>query len=277
MSPLLLPKQLGVRYEANFSGRPAIPWGTALTSDTVAHTLPAAYTELIASTAFDSDWVNIWFNGNNVANTRTDSLVNIYVGAGSSEQLLIPNLLAGWTFDFPSPVVKSYGFPLRIPAGSRLSARHQSVRTSQAVSCMVELLGGGAGLHWAGTRVEAVGAVAGSSQGTAVTAGGASEGTLTSIGTSTYDWGFVLPGIGGNTTDTSMNAGNIVCDLGSGASTTIPGLEQFNSYTNSSEGASPIPSAGGRFCHVPAATTLYLRAQTSAVAEAQDWIIYGVA
>jgi hypothetical protein len=142
---------------------------------------------------------------------------------------------------------------------------------------MIELLGGGAGMHWMGTRVEAVGAATASSRGTAVTAGDASEGTLTSIGTNTYDWGFVQPGIGGNVTDTTMVSGNLVCDLASGAATTIPGLEQFQSYTNASEIANTIPGSGGRFCHVPASTTLYLRSQTAAAAEAQDWIIYGVA
>lgn len=276
--PLMLPKQRAITRESNLSGRPAGPWGTTVTSDGVAHTLPTAYTELIAATTYDSDWVNIAFTNNNASNTDTDSLVTVYIGAGTAEQVLIPTLLAGWTANSAASFhFKRYSFPLHVPAGSRISARHQSVRTSTSVNMWIELLGGCSGDHWTGTRVECVGADTGTSGGTAVTAGGASEGTLTSIGTNTYEWGYVQPMIGGNTTDTSMNNGLVGCDLASSSSTAnlISGLDDFLFDTTASETAAPVGSSG-RFCTIPASTTLYLRSQTSATAEGQDWCIYGV-
>lgn len=272
--PLMLPKQRGLRHEMNYSGRPVeATWGTALTSDTVAHTEPATETELIASTAFDTDWVIIRFNNNSGAVTNTDSLVNIKVGAAGSEVTIIENLFAGWVSNANNYV--QYEFPLRIPAGSRISATHRSVRTSTAVYCLIDLFGGGDGLHWVGTGVEAVGAATASSGGTAITPGTTSEGTLTSIGTNTYDWGFVVPWQSSNA-DTSLTANIMSFDIASGATTgdLIPGLEDF--WTTSNTGEFYTDSPLGRYCHIPAGTTLYLRAQYGTTAEAKDWIIYGV-
>lgn len=276
--PLLIPKVSGTTYESNVSGRPTTTSGTALTSHaSSAHTLPTDATEIIASTTYDAWWVEIIFHNNYVANTRTDSLVNIYTGAAGSEVVLIPNLLAGWAIPWDLiGVSKVYRFPLHVPAGTRLSGRHQSARTNTPVYCVIRLFGGAGYSNWCGTGVECVGAVTGSSSGTSVTAGGASEGTLTSIGTNTYEWGHVQPVLGGNVTDTTMNAGIIAADLASGSSTSnlIPGLEEFLFKTATAEYCGPA-AAGGRFARVPSSTTLYLRAQTSATEEAQDWCIYG--
>ena len=272
--PLLLPKQRGVRRESNFSGRPSATWGTNLVSDGTTNVEPATETELIASTSFDTDWVDIIFHTNATTNTDSDSLVNIKVGSAGSEQTVMSNLLAGWAAGIQAvPGPKRYGFPLRIPAGSRISATHRSVRVSTGVRCMIALYGGGQGSHWTGTQVEAVGADTANSTGTYITPGGASEGTLTSLGTTTGEWGFVLPMVGGNT-DTTMNVNFLAVDLASDGSTVIPGLEDFLLLTDSSECSAPL--SGGRYCHVPAGTTLNLRAQGSGTAEAMAFVCYGV-
>lgn len=280
--PLLMPKVSGTTYESNVSlgTRLSATYGTALTSDTVAHTLPTGNaTEIIASTTYDSWWVEVLFQNNSASNTDTSSLVNIYAGAAGSEQVLIPNLLAGWAIAVGATMgyFKYYRFPLFIPAGTRLSGKHQSIRTSTAVYCTIRLFGGAGYSNWYGTRVECVGADTGNSRGTAVTAGSTSKGTLTSIGTNTYDWGYVLPMLGGNTTDSSMPAGSLTADIAAGSATSnlIPGLEEFLFTTSTTEYAGPS-DPGGRFCHVPPSTTLYLRSQHGGVTEAQDFCIYGV-
>ena len=273
--PHLMTKQRGVRRESNFTARPGATWGTALTSDSVAHTEPATETQLIASTAFDTDMVRIWFHSNLGAATDTASLVNIKVGAAGSEQTIIPNLTACGAGTGGSQAMMGYSFPLRIPAGSRISATHRSVRTSVALYCLIELLGGGDGHHWVGTAVEDVGANTADSGGTAVTMGTTAEGTLTSIGTNTYDWGYIVPGIANNG-DTATLANLHGWDIASGSSTTdlIPGLEDFLSHANASEFFMHyIP---GRYLHIPAGTTLYARGRTSGNAEDLDVILYGV-
>jgi len=273
--PLLLPKSHGITHEMSWSGRPGgTTWGTALPSHaTVAHTEPTTPTQLIASTSFDSDWVVVRFHNNLNGATNTDSLVNIKVGAASSEVTIIPNLMAGWVSD--TNAFCQYTFPLRIPAGSRISATHRSVRTGVNVYCFVELFGGNQSMHWTGTGVEAVGADTATSSGTAVTPGSTNEGTLTSIGTNTYEWGYVFPMTMGNT-DTTMTAEITGFDIATGSTTgdVIPGLENFWSGSNTGEFQGHFPD--GRYCRIPASTTLYLRAQYGGVAEARDYIIYGV-
>lgn len=277
--PLLLPTQRGVSREANFTGRPATTWGTVLTSDGTTNVEPATETQLIASTSFDTDWVNIWFHTNFTAATDSDSLVNIKAGTAGNEVSIIPNLLAGWVSGPAGPSsTRKYGFPLRIPAGTRLSATHRSVRVSTGVTCMIELLGGGGITHWAGTQVEAIGADTANSTGTYVTPGGVSEGTLTRLGatdgaaTIAGNWGYCLPMLGGNT-DTTMNAGILTADLGTSAAV-IPGLDEFIFQSISTEFS--FNESVGRYCGVPVGTILYLRAQTSATAEAMAFVAYGV-
>lgn len=277
--PLLLPKQRGNRREANFSGQPATTWGTILTSAATAHNYPATYTELIASTAFTTDWVNIILHTNFATATDTDSIVTIYAGAGGAEQILIADLLAGWTnvFDGQGIANKTYGFPLRIPAGTRLSARHRSVRTSTAVTCMIELLGGGESDHWTGTRVEGVGlgAEGTASGGTDVTPGTTSEGSFTTIGSATvYDWGYAVPMIGGNV-DVTMLSSVIATDLGVGG-VALGGLDEWLFCLFTTETAAAQRGSIGRYTHIPAGTTMQLRAQSSNSAEALDFGIYGV-
>jgi hypothetical protein len=205
--------------------------------------------------------------------------VNIKVGSAGNEVTVISNLLAGWLggnlgSGFPS---RWYGFPLAIPAGSRISATHRSVRLSTGVTCIIELLNEQEAGYWVGQGVECVGAATGSSRGTNVTPGTTSEGTLTSIGTSTYDWGYAFPIRVGNT-DTTMNTSLSAWDLAAGSATSnlIDGMGDFLVESSSNEYSWPIGGRMGRFCHVPAGTTIYLRGQTSAVAEAQDCCVYGV-
>jgi hypothetical protein len=279
--PLLLPKQRANRREANFSGQPVGTWGTVLTSHTTtAHTYPTAYTELIASTAFDTDWVNLNFHTNFLAANDTDSIVTIYAGAGGSEQILIADLLAGWTniLDGQGLTTKTYGFPLRIPQGTRLSGRHRSVRTTAGVNCMMELLGGGEGHHWTGTRVEGVGlgAAGTDSGGTLVTPGTTSEGTFTTVGSATvYDWGYVVPMNGGNT-DTVQPTDVIAADLGVGG-VALTGLDEWLFHCFTTEVNGPLRGQIGRYTYIPAGTTLQLRVQALNSTDAKDFAIYGVA
>lgn len=281
MSPLMVQRSRSLQYQANFSGRMTSSSGTTVTSDSVANQFPSTYTELISSTNFESRWVRVAFHENYTTAVNSSSLVSIYVGAASSEQILIPYLGAGFagtaaTFAVPMYFSKAYEFPLRIPAGTRISARHQSVRTSQGVNVLFDMWGGDEGLHWTGTKVEAVGYNTADSGGTQVTPGTSSEGTFTSIGTNTYEWGAILPVVIGGI-DTSLDNHQLFTDVSlDGGSTAAPGLGQWCASTSSSEYVN-FQESRSRFCLVPASSSLYLRSQASTSAtEASDHIIYGV-
>jgi len=269
---LAYPKTKGSRRESNVSGRPTTTWGTVLTSDGVAHTEPATETQLIAATSFDSYWVNLIFHTNFVTATVTDSLVSIKVGSAGNEVTVMENLLAGWVDNFTG-TTRRYGFPLRIPEGSRISATHRSVRTAVGVTCIIELIGGGAAPHWTGTKVESVGALTASSRGTQITPGTTSDGTFTNLATNVGEFGFVLPQVGGNT-DVSEVGGLYTCDIGANG-VLLPGLEDFIFGANATEYWYPV-NANGRFYYLPAGTDIEARLQASGTAEAKSVVLYGV-
>jgi hypothetical protein len=268
---LFVPYPRSVQTERNYTGRLTATTGTLITAAGTSHTL-GSKTELIAATAFDAHRIRIWLANTKTAATQTDQLLNIYVGAASSEQVLIPNLLAGYAWDFASAnPPRSYEFPLFIPSGTRLSADLQALITDDTCEVVVELFGGGQPQGWVGKRVECVGAVTASSQGTSVTPGGASEGSFTDIGATSNEWRYVLPQIQG-----SMNTGTgntaVAVDIGAGG---VALEEEFLFSTTSNETSSNF-SPLGRYRVIPSGTTLQLRAQASGTPQALDMTIYGV-
>ena len=161
-----MPQRLGAWTDNAGSG------GAAVTAGGSANTL-GAWTEVIASTPFDAVGVLVMVDAGQSSSLVLNTLVNIGRGAASSEQVLIPNLMAGhadgW---FASNMEQSYFFPLFIPAGTRLSAQAQSVNASRAVEVGIWLVGGSrVPGRWHGNRVTAYGADTANSTGTTVTQG----------------------------------------------------------------------------------------------------------
>src|SRR3990167_2068889 len=108
-------------YENNITaGRPPAigGLGTTITAGGSAHTLSAAFTDLVASTAFNATRLRIIITNSATSGAVTDALLNIYFGAASSE-VLQASLLAGWA-DAQSAGCggKVYDFPLYIPSGT---------------------------------------------------------------------------------------------------------------------------------------------------------------
>lgn len=268
---LVLPHPRSNRSSNNGSGQPSNTYGTAVTSG-AANTLGSTFTEIIASTSHDAYWIDLHYKNGSSANTRTDALMNIYIGADGSEQVLIPNLLCGWTL--ASIGGKWFGFPLYIKSGSRLTAKLQHSSATQSISVFVTLTGGGMPPHWVGRKVETLGAVTASSKGTNVTPGTTSEGSFTDIGTSGREYGFIQPMLGGNVPDTTITAGAVSIDIGVG-SAALSGLSDFVFSLNANERITNCNR--GRFTRIASGTALQIRAQHSgAVTEQNDYCIYGV-
>lgn len=259
--------------DRNFSGRPSGSWGATVTAGT-AHVL-GTKVELTSGTTYEADLVEVHIYATRQSAVNHDGLVNIYIGAGGAEQPLFPNLLAGWA---PEATVLSGGgwryiFPVHIPRGSRLSADFQSVVASDTGAITIELYGGG-GIGWSGAGVETLGAITGSSRGTTVTPGTTSEGTFTTIATSTKPYKAVLARLMGNS-DTSLTGGTMAIDVGIGG-TVLAGLENFWIHNDSVEfqyAHEMVP----RFRQVPSGSALQARLQSNTTdSEAKSVAIYGV-
>jgi len=163
--------------------------GTTITANATPHTKGATPTQLIASTAADSYAIQVHIHNNASSNATTSTLLDIMRGAASSEVVLIPDLMAGWALPVAlSNAWRTYTFPIFIPAGTRLSARSQSVVASKTCSVAITLFQRPTQLGFVGTRVTAYGVTSASSYGTLHTAGatstyGATAGQLTASST----------------------------------------------------------------------------------------------
>ena len=147
---------------------------TTVTASGTAHT-KGSWVELDASTSQDASFINVGCSNTAVSGTDTGMLVDIGIGGSGSEVVLIPNILAGWQPTGASANAskqRNSGFPVFIPAGSRLSARCQAVIVSDTVDVGVRLLGSPNSFNqdqWQGGCVVTYGADTGNSRGTVVT------------------------------------------------------------------------------------------------------------
>jgi hypothetical protein len=107
------------------------------TSSATAHTYNATWTQLVASTPFDTVGLSLRLNtATAVSAGRSDTLVVIGVGAAGSEQVVIGPVPIGF-----KPVGTTISLPIFIPAGSRIAVRHKSQRTSLALTYTLDLYG----------------------------------------------------------------------------------------------------------------------------------------
>lgn len=111
-------------YTAGSSRGTAIdPGGTANTK--------SGWTQLVASSAASVDSIYVMV-GQNADTTRTataTALLDIGVGAASSEFAMIPDIFMRWTTTLDGPQFNIGPIPCYIPAGSRVSARAQCTDT----------------------------------------------------------------------------------------------------------------------------------------------------
>lgn len=99
-------------------------FGKQFSASGAAHT-KSGYTQLIASTPYDFDYLMIGsvLRDNSGASTWA---FDIAIGGAGSELILVPDLVLSTDSRWSQ---KRVGLPLKIPAGSRISARFQSTAT----------------------------------------------------------------------------------------------------------------------------------------------------
>lgn len=199
---------------------------------------------------------------------------------GTSFTAVIPNLLLA---PAGNPGVSGgiqYTFPLGIRSGSTIGVRAQANTSSGTGVCLVEVWGKPRNPKraWRGSRVTAYGPATGTSLGTAITSGTTSDGTYTSLGTTSEDASFWQLAFGSN--DATLTSGGVYTfDLAFGNASFKSNIveNQLVIIPTSAEdvgmGAKAI--AVGRA--VPSGATLYGRLQCSGTADSPLYCAaYGV-
>lgn len=263
--------------------RPAAAFGTSITPGT--SNSFGSYTEILSDTNVTRDCYGILLNFNSSFSTiqARDILctVGIDTSGGTSYTDFISNLLASCAAGYlNSHGGISYYFPVKIPAGTAIAVK-ASVNNSTASTIRAACWLYGApknisGLVY-GHGVETVGAVTASSRGTTVTSGDASEGSWTSLGTTTKKWKFAQMGMGVNDSSmTNSNAYALDLSYGDGTNQVIIDQDKMHVVASATEELSG-QLRGHSYCDVPAGATIYGRMQCSGTPDSNlSMAAYGV-
>ena len=167
------------------SGVPVNTGSATVTADTIAHT-KGAWAELVASTSATVNYVAVQVSQIFVSGSNTATLVDIAVGPAGSEQVIAADVGVGGANAVPATPGIRYSLPVQIPAGSRLSARIQSIITGgKTATVNAELYSWGSSGD-IGTTVDTLGSNTADSSGLAMS--GASGTYVQAIASTSKDY-----------------------------------------------------------------------------------------
>ncbi len=278
---LYIPK-CGQTHLEDHQGVTTNEYGVSVAAGGSAHTKNATYTQLIASTAYDAYGISIFFYATAVVSTRTGVLVDIAIGAASSEQVIIPNLIAGnaGTTNVVTGTGHGYYFPIMIPKGSRISATAQAFTASDTVNVHVYLhqhpMAEGA---WYGQRVTAYGADTATSSGTSMSPGNDTYATPVSVAASTANPIKFLQLGTDLLTDTTASTSRGLIQISTGTTPDILANDLPYQESTTIESISFLHAnliLSHMMFNIPAGVNLKVAAMRNATAEARGWVLYGV-
>lgn len=251
--------------------------GTVVTAGGSAHT-KGSYSELIASIAFPAKGILVMLQELSAGN---DYLIDIAIGAASSEVVICPNLIGGaGTGSISYGAI--YYFPIAIPDGTRISARCQATNASVSARVSCILFGKGFMPSEPLSLVEAHGAAVADSGGVSIDPGGTAntKGSYTEIvASTTYPIKALIIGVG-NQANNVRSSQSWLVDIAIGAA----GSEQVvipNYAINCSTSPDTVlPQTSPLLpVDIPAGTRLSARAQSDGIDATDrlfDLILYGV-
>jgi hypothetical protein len=256
--PLAVPSTFGQVQISHFTAAARDP--ITVTAGATAHT-KGAWTELIASTPYDAYGIWIGIDGVHTSAAATNYLVDIGVGPSGSERVIIPNLNV-WGADATAAGLNphQFWFPVYIPAGSRISARSQSVTDSKTCRVMVMLDAVPWYKLWGFGPVVDYGTNLAASSGTYVTPGNGAFGSWVQVGTTSRYHTFWTVSMD-YLTNAAISAFTTLVEVGvgpSGAQQSL-GVLRFRSTTSEQIAGGPFPLFLASL-PVPSGTPVWVRA-----------------
>jgi hypothetical protein len=117
----------------NFPATVSSNWGGTFIACGMENTKGSWYS-LLPALEFDVEYIKIHIMGTYTYHSAHNVLLDVGIDklGGTSYEVLVPNLLAGWMpdFNYSKNRERTYYFPLHIPAGSTVAARAQSNKTA---------------------------------------------------------------------------------------------------------------------------------------------------
>lgn len=227
--------------------------------------------------------IEVIVHGIGVSGSATDSLTNIGVdpAGGTSFSVLIPDLLtsSAATIGLTQTPGISFWFPVKIKAGSTIGAQgsiNNATVGTQRVFVKLYCCPSRPDQVRSGSYVLSFGANAAASCGTAVTAGGASEGSYTQLGSSVADnglffWVVASAPINQNTMANGAHCSDLA--LGDASNKRVIIADQIEG-TDNSERRTAIMR--GAWAKAAVGDNVYTRCQTGTAVTANSSIAYAV-
>src|SRR5579871_3092164 len=154
--------------------------GTNIAPSATANT-KGSWTQLTASCPIDADMIEISIVCAELQNTELADAVDIGIGSSGNEIVIFNNLMAVCQSRFTNPR-STYVFPCSIPAGTRISARSQSIAASGGgVYMSIRVFQTGFQGQGGASGVDAIGFNAAATTGVAITPGNGAKGSWTQI------------------------------------------------------------------------------------------------
>lgn len=235
-----------------------------------------AYAQLIASTAFESDWALIVVR-NHTENASQSVLLDLAIGAAASEQVIVANLLAGRVSGGGQRPTVAYLIPLSIPAGSRIAARIQATMANYITRVSVHLVARNFLTPQPHSKIATYGANTADSGGVSVDPGG----TINTMGswvemTASCDevkWLCIAHGNGGN----NLVTADLIGEVGIGAGGSEAAILSFTMPIHDSALSAQL-NAVCLPVYIPAGTRIAMRIQSTtatATARLADFVLIG--
>ena len=262
-----------LRTQSNAAAIATLTPGTAVTTGATSST-KGSPTQIIAATDFDVWGVTLVFSDYGAGGVASDACFDLLIG--TNDDVLVANILCGYSPLTTNLGSQRYWFPLFIPAGVKVSGRAAGVRTSTAMQVQAFLEGGTISPPWrVGSRCTTYG-ITTVPDGTTVVAGNASEGAWTEITASTTDAHFYLVPSFQLTNETGVQGRSLAVDYGVGGSGSEIQLGSAVYAHTNQEQLSTLGDLGGEDVAVAAGSRLVMRASSTGVSEDYNGAIHGV-
>lgn len=261
---LLIPQKGQEKQITNLSTTASGTPGTIVTTGGTAATKGSAF-ELISAANNIRDSYGIYIEANAYGGSAAacEGALDI-LGGAATEEVLIPDLLMGYCGNAEAGRVKSWFFPLYIPAGTRISARAAGARVNTTVRVGATLLGGTMPPWRIGGKITTYG-MGTVPNGTAITPVVGAPSTTQIVASTTADHFAFLPSFQ-VAVDTTLLAKQIVIGIGVGAATEDL-IGSWTYYCDANEFMSGPAFARPVFYSVPSGSRLVMRASATGTLE----------
>jgi len=243
-----------------------------VTANATANT-KGSWTQFVASSSGNTSFVFVQVSSLSAAATNTASLLDIGIGASGSETVIIGDVAVGASASAGQGVANIYGVPFKIPSGTRISARMQSVVAGGKTAVISVFLMDLGGYDTAPTSVDVIGADTANSKG--ISFSGASGSWTEAIASTSRNYRAVCCVLSSHNSD--IAGITISWDVGIGASGSEVAFGSGRASTNTGEAlsaATPYNYLFGR--KIPAGSRLAVRHNIAANPDRYGFTLIGI-